>query len=141
DRSFVSTAFSSLIDIIPTTLDHGYDVELADETEDKSKEKRLEDVPIVQDFLEVFPEDLPGIPPTRQVEFQVNLVPGSTPVARVPYRLAPSEMKELLDQLKELADKDFIRPSSSPWGAPILFVMKKDGSFWMCIDYRELNKL
>nr|GFA75586.1 hypothetical protein [Tanacetum cinerariifolium] len=179
NRSFVSTAFSSLIDIISTTLDHSYDVELADsriiwvntlirgctlnflnypfnidlmtvemgsldviismdwlvkyhavivcdeklvrvpfgdeilifhahvttkEIKDKSKEKRLEDVPIVQDFPEA------------------------------PYRLAPSEMKELSDQLKELADKGFIRPSSSPWGAPVFFVKKKDGSFWMCID-------
>ncbi|GJY51364.1 putative reverse transcriptase domain-containing protein [Tanacetum coccineum] len=248
DRSFISTAFSTLIDIIPTTLDHGYDVELADgriiwvdtliqgctlnflnhpfhvdlmpvemgsfdviigmdwlakyhavivcdeklvrvpfgdktlifhgdgsnnghesrlniisctkaqkyllegcpiflaqvtmkEAEDKSKEKQLEEVPIVQDFPEVFPEDLPGIPPTRQVEFQIDLIPGAAPVARAPYRLAPSEMKELSDQLKELSDKGFIRPSSSPWGAPVLFVKKKDGSFRMCIDYRELNKL
>ncbi|GJT08727.1 putative reverse transcriptase domain-containing protein [Tanacetum coccineum] len=222
DRSFISTAFSSLIDIIPTTLDHGYDVELADDdviirwygdvrdvdwlakyhavivcdeklvrvpfgdktlifhgdgsnnghesrlniisctktqkyllegcpiflaqvtmkkAEDKSKEKQLEEVPIVQDFPEVFPEDLPGIPPTRQVEFQIDLIPGAAPVARAPYRLAPSEMKELSDQLKELSDKGFIRPSSSPWGAPVLFVKKKDGSFRMCIDYRELNKL
>ncbi|GJV42872.1 putative reverse transcriptase domain-containing protein [Tanacetum coccineum] len=219
DRSFISTAFSSLIDIIPKTLDHGYDVELADEmgsfdviigmdwlakyhavivcdekliripfgdeilifhgdrnnsghesrlnimsctktqkyllkgcpivlayvttkkAKDKSKEKRLEDVPIVQDFSEVFPEDLPGIPPTRQVEFQIDLIPGAAPVARAPYRLAPSEMKELSDQLKELSNKGFIRPSSSPWGAPVLFVKKKDGSFRMCIDYQELNKL
>ncbi|GJZ68630.1 putative reverse transcriptase domain-containing protein [Tanacetum coccineum] len=109
--------------------------------EDKSKEKQLEEVPIVQDFPEVFPEDLPGIPPTRQVEFQIDLIPGAAPVARAPYRLAPSEMKELSDQLKELSDKGFIRPSSSPWGAPVLFVKKKDGSFQMCIDYRELNKL
>ncbi|GJU36451.1 putative reverse transcriptase domain-containing protein [Tanacetum coccineum] len=248
DRSFVSTAFSSQIDITPSTLDHYYDVELADgriiglntilkgctlnflnhqfninlmpvelgsfdaiigmdwlakyqavivcaekivripwrnktliihgdgstqgsvtrlniisctkaqkymekgfpvflahitakEVEDKSEEKRLEDVPIVQDFPEVFPEDLPGLPPTRQVEFQIDLVPGAAPVARAPYRLAPSEMKELSEQLKELSDKGFIRPSSSPWGAPVLFVKKKDGSFRMCIDYRELNKL
>ncbi|GJU19154.1 putative reverse transcriptase domain-containing protein [Tanacetum coccineum] len=218
DRSFVSTAFSSQIDITPTALDHYYDVELADgriiglntilrgctlnilnhpfnidlmpvelgsfdaiigmdwlvkyqaiivcaekivripwgnetlivhgdgsnrgnearlhiisytktqeymlkgcpvflanvttkETEDKSEKKRLEDVPIVQDFPDVFPEDLPGLPPTRQ------------------------------EQLQELSDKGFIRPSSSPWGAPVLFVKKKDGAFWMCIDYRELNKL
>ncbi|GJS78001.1 putative reverse transcriptase domain-containing protein [Tanacetum coccineum] len=83
------------------------------ETEDKSKKKRLEDVPIVWDFPDVFPKDLPGHPPTRQ----------------------------LLEQLKELSDKAFIRPSSSPWGAPVLFVKKKDGSFRMCIDYRELNKL
>ncbi|GJS46014.1 putative reverse transcriptase domain-containing protein [Tanacetum coccineum] len=146
DRSFVSTAFSSRIVITPTALDHDYNVELAttgeflDEGQDKQG-KRLEDVPVVQEFPEVFPEDLPGIPPTRQVEFQIDLVPGATPVARAPYRLAPSEMKELAEQLQELTDKGFIRPSSSPWGAPVLFVKKKDGSFWMCIDYRELNKL
>nr|GEY63588.1 putative reverse transcriptase domain-containing protein [Tanacetum cinerariifolium] len=81
------------------------------------------------------------IPPTRQVEFQIDLVPGATPVARAPYRLAPSEMKELADKLQELTNKGFIRPSSSPWGAPILFVKKKDESFRMCIDYQELNKL
>ncbi|GJU35225.1 putative reverse transcriptase domain-containing protein [Tanacetum coccineum] len=248
DRSFVSTAFSSQMDITPSTLDHYYDVELADgriirlntilrgctlnllnhpfninlmpvelgsfdaiigmdwlakyqaiivcaekivripwgnetlivhgdesnrghearlhiisysktqeymlkgcpvflahvttnEVEDKSEKKRLEDVPIVRDFPEVFPEDLPGLPPTRQVEFQIDLIPGAAPVARAPYRLAPSEMKELSEQLKELSDKGFIRPSSSPWGAPVLFVKKKDRSFRMCIDYRELNKL
>ncbi|GJY12589.1 putative reverse transcriptase domain-containing protein [Tanacetum coccineum] len=248
DRSFISTTFSSLIDITPTTLDHYYDVELADgkiigintiirgctlnfldhpfninlmpvelgsfdviigmdwlskyhalidcaekivripwgsetlivhgdgsnqgnetrlniisctktqkyllkghhvflahvttkETEDKSGEKRLEDVPIVRDFPEVFPEELPGLPPTRQVEFQIDLMPGAAPVARAPYRLAPSEMKELSEQLQELSNKGFIRPSSSPWGALVLFVKKKDGSFRMCIDYQELNKL
>nr|GEX94007.1 hypothetical protein [Tanacetum cinerariifolium] len=167
DRSFISATFSSFIDIIPTTLDHGYDVEFADGriiyvntlirgctlnflnhpfnidlmpvemgsfdiiigAKDKSKEKRLEDVPIVQDFPDVFPEDLPGIPPTRQVEFQIDLIPGAAPVARAPYQLAPSEMKELLDQLKELFDKGFIRPSTSLWGAPVLFVKKKGGSF------------
>ncbi|GJT65024.1 putative reverse transcriptase domain-containing protein [Tanacetum coccineum] len=111
------------------------------ETEDKSKEKRLEDVPTVRDFLEVFPEDLPGLPPTRQVEFQIDLVPGAAPVVRAPYRLAPSKLQELSTQLQELSDKGFIRPSSSPWGAPVLFVKKKDGSFRMCIDYREMNKL
>ncbi|GKC45670.1 putative reverse transcriptase domain-containing protein, partial [Tanacetum coccineum] len=109
--------------------------------EDRSEEKRLEDVPIVREFLEVFPEDLPGLPPARQVEFQIDLVPGAAPVARAPYRLAPAEMQELSTQLQELSDKGFIRPSSSPWGAPVLFVKKKDGSFQMCIDYRKLNKL
>ncbi|GKC40449.1 putative reverse transcriptase domain-containing protein, partial [Tanacetum coccineum] len=111
------------------------------ETEDKSGEKRLEDVPIVQDFSEVFPEELSGLPPTRQVEFQIDLMPGAAPVARAPYRLAPSEMKELSEQLQELSDKGFIRPSSSPWGALVLFIKKKDKSFRMCIDYPELNKL
>ncbi|GJS42401.1 hypothetical protein Tco_0567444 [Tanacetum coccineum] len=109
--------------------------------EDKSEEKRLEDVSIVREFPEVFLEDLPGLPPARQVEFQIDLVPGAAPVARAPYRLAPAEMQELSTQLQELSDRGFIRPSSSPWGAPVLFVKKKDGSFRMCIDYRELNKL
>nr|GEX48639.1 putative reverse transcriptase domain-containing protein [Tanacetum cinerariifolium] len=109
--------------------------------EDKSEEKRLEDVPIIQEFLKVFPEDLPGLPPARQVEFQIDLVPGAAPVARAPYRLAPAEMQELSTQLQELSNKGFIRPNSSPWGAPVLFVKKKDGSFRMCINYRELNKL
>nr|GEV41056.1 putative reverse transcriptase domain-containing protein [Tanacetum cinerariifolium] len=106
-----------------------------------SEKKRLEDVPTVQDFPEVFPEDLPGLPQTRQVEFQIDLIPGAAPVARAPYRLAPSEMKELSDQLFELFDKGFIRPRSSPWGALVLLVKKKDETFRMCIDYRELNKL
>nr|GEX50492.1 putative reverse transcriptase domain-containing protein [Tanacetum cinerariifolium] len=109
------------------------------EVEDESEKKRLEDVPIVQKFPEVFPKDLPGLPPTRLVEFQIDLVPGAAPVARAPYRLPPSEMKELSEQLKELSEKGFIRPSSSPWGAPVLFVKKKDGSFRMCMDYQELK--
>nr|GEW45928.1 putative reverse transcriptase domain-containing protein [Tanacetum cinerariifolium] len=111
------------------------------EAEGKSEKKQLENVPIVRDFPKVFPEDLPGLPSTRQVVFQIDLIPGAAPVARAPYRLAPSEMKELSKQLKELSDKGFIRPSSSPWGAPVLFVKKRDGSFRMCVDYRELNKL
>ncbi|GJS42196.1 putative reverse transcriptase domain-containing protein [Tanacetum coccineum] len=87
------------------------------ETEDKSKKKRLEDVPIVQNFPEVFPKDLSGFPPTRQVEFHIDLIPGVAPVARAPYRLAPSKMKELSNQVQELSNKGFIRPSSSPWGS------------------------
>ncbi|GJR59867.1 putative reverse transcriptase domain-containing protein [Tanacetum coccineum] len=107
----------------------------------KSDEKRLEDILVVREFPEVFPEDLPGLPPVRQVEFQIDLIPGAAPVARAPYKLAPLEMQELSDQLQELADQGFIRPCTSPWGTPVLFVKKKDGSFRMCIDYRELNKL
>ncbi|GJV44946.1 reverse transcriptase domain-containing protein [Tanacetum coccineum] len=223
DRSFVSTAFSSQMDITPSTLDHYYDVELADgriirlntilrgctlnllnhpfninlmpvelgsfdaiigmdwlakyqaiivcaekiiripwgnETlivhgdgsnqghearlhiisYSKTQEYMLKGCPVFLAHVTT-KEDLPGLPLTRQVEFQIDLIPGVAPVARAPYRLAPSEMKELSEQLKELSDKGFIRPSSSPWGAPVLFVKKKDGSFRMCIDYRELNKL
>ncbi|GJY78217.1 putative reverse transcriptase domain-containing protein [Tanacetum coccineum] len=109
------------IDLMPVELG-SFDVII-----DRSEEKRLEDVPM--------------LPPARQVEFQIDLVPGAAPVARALYRLAPAEMQELSTQLQVLSDRVFIRPSSSPWGAPILFVKKKDGSFRMCIDYRKLNKL
>ncbi|GJS99739.1 putative reverse transcriptase domain-containing protein [Tanacetum coccineum] len=109
--------------------------------ENKSDDKRLEDILVVREFSEVFPKDLPGLPPIRQVEFQIDLIPGTAPVARAPYRLAPSEMQELSNQLQELSDRGFIRPSTLPWRALILFVKKKDGSFRMCIDYRELNIL
>ncbi|GJU15931.1 putative reverse transcriptase domain-containing protein, partial [Tanacetum coccineum] len=183
DRSFMSTAFSSQIDITPSTLDHYYDVELADgriiglntilrgctlnflnhpfNIDLMPVELGSFDAIIGMDWLAkyqaiivcaekivripwgnetlivrgdgsnrgnetLFPEDLSGLPPTRQVEFQIDLVPGVAPVARAPYRLAPSEMKELSEQLKELFDKGFIRPSSSPWGAPVLFVKKKN---------------
>ncbi|GJT14772.1 putative reverse transcriptase domain-containing protein [Tanacetum coccineum] len=122
-------------------IERGCHLFLAHVTEKEKSKKRLEDVPVICDFLEVFLDDLPGLPPSRQVEFKIDLVPSAAPVARAPYRLAPSKMKELSEQLKELLEKGFIRPSSSPWGAPVLFVKKKDGSFCMCIDYRELNKL
>ncbi|GKF04891.1 putative reverse transcriptase domain-containing protein, partial [Tanacetum coccineum] len=122
-------------------VERGCHLFLAHVTESKSKEKRMEDVLVIHDFPEVFPEELPGLPPPRQVEFRIDLVSGAAPTARAPYRLAPSEMKELSVQLQELLEKGFIRPSSSLWGAPVLFVNKKDGSFRMCIDYYELNKL
>ncbi|GKA98764.1 putative reverse transcriptase domain-containing protein, partial [Tanacetum coccineum] len=154
-RSFVSNAFSSLIDSIPTTLDHGYDVELADgriiwvntlirgctlnflnhpfNIDLMPVEMGSFDVIISMDWLSKYHVVI--------VCDEKIILPGAAPVARAPYRLAPSEMKELSDQLQELSDKGFIRPISSPWGAPVLFVKKKDGSFRMCIDYRELNKL
>ncbi|GJQ92594.1 putative reverse transcriptase domain-containing protein [Tanacetum coccineum] len=107
----------------------------------KADEKKLDDIRVVRDFPEVFPDDLLGLPLVREIEFRIDLIPGASPVVRSPYRLAPSEMLELSNQLKELQEKGFIRPSHSPWGAPVLFVKKKDGSMRMCIDYRELNKL
>ncbi|GJT36395.1 putative reverse transcriptase domain-containing protein [Tanacetum coccineum] len=107
----------------------------------KADEKKLDDIRVVRDFPEVFPDDLSGLPPVREIEFRIDLIPGASPVVKSPYRLAPSEMLELSNQLKELQEKGFIRPSHSPWGAPVLFVKKKDGSMRMCIDYRELNKL
>ncbi|GKC46700.1 putative reverse transcriptase domain-containing protein, partial [Tanacetum coccineum] len=104
-------------------------------------EPRISDIPVVRGFTDVFPEDLSGLPLQRQIEFRIDLVPGVTPIVKSPYHLAHSEMQELSGQLQELQDKGFIRPSHSPWGAPVLFVKKKDRSFLMCIDYRELNKI
>ena len=95
---------------------------------------KLEDVRVVRDFSDVFPDELPGIPPERDVEFTIELVPGTGPIAKAPYRMAPTEMQELRKQLDDMIEKDFIRPSASPWGAPILFVKKKDGSIRLCID-------
>nr|GEZ41031.1 putative reverse transcriptase domain-containing protein [Tanacetum cinerariifolium] len=107
----------------------------------KTKEQKQEDIVVVRDYLKVFSDDLLGLPLIREIEFWIKLVPGEIPVVKSPYRLAHSKMEELLGQLKELQDKVFIRPSSSPCGAPLLFVKKKDGSFRISIDYRELNKL
>ncbi|GKC89157.1 putative reverse transcriptase domain-containing protein [Tanacetum coccineum] len=213
DRSFISTAFSSLINIAPTPLENCYDIELADGKLVKintiiqgctlnfldhpfNKDlmpvelgsfdviigmdwlRRCHTVIVCDDKLVQIPygnetltfcgnkssngreslltviscskaqeymakgcqvflaQDLPGLPPVRPVEFQIDLIPGTEPVARAPYRLAPSEMKELSEQLQELSDKGFIRPSSSPWGAPVLFVKKKDG-IYSKIDLRS----
>nr|GEV27224.1 putative reverse transcriptase domain-containing protein [Tanacetum cinerariifolium] len=119
-------------------IERGCHLFIAHVAKKEPRVKRLEDMPIIRDFREVFPDDLPGLPPPRQVEFRIELVPGAAPIACTPYRLAPSEMK---DQLKELSGKGYIRPSLSPWGALVLFVKKKDVSFRMCIDYHELNNL
>ena len=96
----------------------------------------VSDVPIVNEFLDVFPEELPSLPPHREVEFQIETIPGVAPISMAPYRMAPAELKELKKQLEELLDMGFFRLSVSPWGAPVLFVRKKDGSMRLCIDYR-----
>ncbi|KAB2626006.1 S ribonuclease [Pyrus ussuriensis x Pyrus communis] len=102
---------------------------------------RIEDVRVVRHFPDVFPEDLPGLPPDRDVEFTIELIPGTNPISLTPYRMAHAELRELKVQLQELVDKGFIQPSTSPWGAPVLFVRKKDGTLRLCIDYRQLNRV
>ncbi|KAL8098228.1 hypothetical protein AgCh_031109 [Apium graveolens] len=107
----------------------------------KKEVPNIQDIPMVYKFEDVFPENLPGLPSDREIEFAIESAPGTTPVSKAPYRLAPVEMKELASQLQDLLDNGMIRPNVSPWGAPVLFVKKKDDSMRICIDYRELNKL
>lgn len=102
---------------------------------------KLESVPVVCEFSDVLPKELPGLPPIREIEFDIDLLPGTTPISTTSYRMAPTELKELKVQLQELTDKGFVRSSFSPWDAPVLFVKKKDGSMRLCIDYRQLNKV
>ncbi|KAL0549596.1 hypothetical protein IC582_014082 [Cucumis melo] len=114
---------------------------LASVVDTREVDVSLSSEPVVRDYPDVFPEELPGLPPHREVEFAIELEPGTVSISRAPYRMAPAELKELKVQFQELLDKGFIRPSVSPWGAPVLFVKKKDGSMRLCIDYRELNKV
>ncbi|WMV24598.1 hypothetical protein MTR67_017983 [Solanum verrucosum] len=99
------------------------------------------EVPVVNEFLDVFPNDLPGVPPEREINFGTDLLPDTQPISIPIYRMAPAELKELKEQLRDLLEKGFIRPSQSPWGAPVLFGKKKDGSLRICIDYRQLNRV
>ncbi|XP_073051283.1 uncharacterized protein [Primulina eburnea] len=116
----------------------GYMVYAVDATK---KEPKLSDIPVAKEFPDVFPEEIPGFTPQREIDFTIDLMPITAPISRAPYRMAPAELKELKEQLQDLLDKGYIRPSMSPWGAPVLFVKKKDGSMRMCIDYRQLNRV
>ena len=98
-------------------------------------------MPVVSEFVDVFPDELPGLPPHREVEFGIDLVPGATPISKAPYRLSSTELRELMEQLQELTESGFIWPNTSQWGAPVLFVKKKDGSLRMWIDYKLLNSV
>ena len=102
---------------------------------------RLEDIRVVCEFPDVFPDDLPSMPTDRDIEFVIELLPGTAPISKRPYRMAVNELEERKKKLKELLDKNFIRPSSSPWGAPVIFVEKKDGTQRMFVDYRSLNEV
>jgi hypothetical protein len=102
---------------------------------------KIQDIPVVCEFPDVFPEDLPGLPPERDVEFVIELKPGTTPISRRSYQMPPNELAELKTQLQDLMEKGFIRPSSSPWGCPAIFVKKKDQTLQMCVDYRPLNQV
>ena len=100
----------------------------------------LDSIPVVQEFQDVF-QEIPGLPPSREIDFVIDLAPGAAPIARAPYRMAPLEMRELNEQIQQLYGQGFIRRSTSSWGAPVLFVKKRDGSLRLCVDYRELNKV
>ena len=120
---------------------NGYEAYLAYVIDIVKARLSVSNIPTVSDFSDVFPEELPGLPPRREIEFAIDVVPGATPASITPYRMAPLELKELKLQLQELLEKGFIRPSVSPWGAPVLFVKKKDCTLRLCIDYRQLNNL
>ena len=100
------------------------------------KEENMYVIPVVHEFEDVFPKEVPGLPSSREVKFSIDLVWGTGPVLMTPYRMAPMELVELKNQIEELLGKHFIRPNTSPWGAPMLLVKKKDGSSRLCVDYR-----
>ncbi|XP_052181975.1 uncharacterized protein LOC127794769 [Diospyros lotus] len=120
---------------------HGCEAYLAFVTMGKENDTELSDILVVREFPDVFPDELPGLLPPREVEFSIELMPGTQPISKVPYRMAPNELKELKVKLEELIEKGFVRLSASLWGAPVLFVRKKDGSMRLCVDYRQLNQV
>ncbi|GJU47974.1 putative reverse transcriptase domain-containing protein [Tanacetum coccineum] len=124
-----------------TLISHGCQGFLASVMDISLESPNIENLSVVREFADVFPDELPGLPPAREIEFGIELIPGAEPISKAPYRMAPVELKELKEQLQEMLENGFIRPSVSPWGAPVLFVKKKDGSMRLCIDYRELNRI
>ena len=106
-----------------------------------STTEKISVIPVVEEYANVFSNEIPELPPSRDVDFSFDLIPGAGPVSMAPYRMAPAELTELKKQIEDLLEKKFIRPSASPWGAPVLLVKKKDGSSRLCVDYRQLNKL
>ncbi|GJR92829.1 putative reverse transcriptase domain-containing protein [Tanacetum coccineum] len=124
-----------------TLISHGCQGFLASVMDTSLESPNIENLSVVREFADVFPDELPGLPPAREIEFGIELIPGAEPISKAPYRMAPIELKELKEQLQEMLENGFIRPSVSPWGAPVLFVKKKDGSMRLCIDYRELNRI
>ena len=138
--------FGSVSNIISTIqvrhfLRKGCEAFLALVLDSKRGQVNLGDIPVIKEFSDVFPKELPGFPPEREVDLVIEVLHGTVPISRTPYRMAPTELKELKTQLQELLDKGFVRPSVSPWGAPVLFEKKKDGTLRMCIDYRQINKV
>ncbi|GJR97578.1 pol protein [Tanacetum coccineum] len=124
-----------------TLISHGCQGFLASVMDTSLESPNIENLSVVHEFADVFPDELPGLPLAREIEFGIELIPGAEPISKAPYRMAPVELKELKEQLQEMLENGFIRPSVSPWGAPVLFVKKKDGSMRLCIDYRELNRI
>jgi len=111
------------------------------QTEKKSTIEKISLIPVVDEYADVFSDEILELPPSRDVDFTINLIPEAGPLSMAPYRMAPAELAELKKQIEDLLEKNFIRPSASPWGAPVLLVKKKDGSSRLCVDYRQLNKL
>jgi len=111
------------------------------QAEKMSTVEKISRIPVVDEYADVFPDEIPEFPPSRDVDFSIDLIPGAGPVSMAPYRMTPAELAELEKQIEDLLEKKFIRLSASPWGAPVLLVKKKDGSSRLCVDYRQLNKL
>ena len=140
ERKIMSTCLISAIKACKM-IQKGCEAYLAHVIDTRKTAAKLEDIPVVNEFQDVFPVELPGLPPDRDVEFTIELLPGTAPISVTPYRMALTELRELKTQLQELLEKGYIRPSISPWGAPVLFVKKKDDTLRLCIDYRQLNQV